>query len=460
MKCESRFRLSWLLGSLAFFLAHNCFAEAPFSVKSLSTGLELVTYESHKVPLVTIVLCSKAGAMTEEPHTDGLTHVWEHMFFKGNKKIPNQEAFNRRIQELGIVYNGDTSAEKVRYYFTLPSSHLAEGLDFMLQAIKGPLLDPVEMKKELKVVVDEYDRNASSPGFDLRRLKKRIIYGDKFYLRSPLGERDIILSTTRDILFKIKDEVFVPHNSALLISGDFDPKTIEKLVASKFKDWRSPKGWLPKKPPAFPPFPKTQEVVMVRENTRNVSISSTFLGPKARHQPKPTYAADILIQLLNLKTGRFHRKYVDSGRAFSAGLGYYTQSQSGEVVIYGYAKAENAKALKEDLLKEPISWLQKDYFTEEQLEDVKRGLKVGRMLSLNKPSEYVKDLAFWWAVTGLDYYETYLPELLNISLEDVRVFIKEYLIKKDHVTTIFLNSKDAKVMGVKDNAHDLMKKYF
>ena len=124
-------------------LANASFAaeEKVYVSKKLDSGLEVLGMESHKVPLVTIVLTAKAGAMTETPDINGLTHLWEHMFFKGNKRLTNQEAFNKRIRQLGIVYNGDTSAEKVRYYFTLPSAFLEEGIQFMSDAISTPLLD-------------------------------------------------------------------------------------------------------------------------------------------------------------------------------------------------------------------------------------------------------------------------------------------------------------------------------
>ena len=92
------------------------FAKQAFTVDKTANGMDLILMESHKVPLITLVLTIKAGAMTETPELNGLTHLWEHMFFKGNKRLPNQEAFKRRIKQLGIVYNGDTSAEKVRYF--------------------------------------------------------------------------------------------------------------------------------------------------------------------------------------------------------------------------------------------------------------------------------------------------------------------------------------------------------
>jgi zinc protease len=122
--------------------------QSSFAMIEQANGLDLVMVPSSKVPLVTIVLTAKAGSMTETPEINGLTHLWEHMFFKGNKRLPDQEAFMNRVRELGIVFNGDTSAEVVRYYFTLPSAFLDEGLQFMADAIATPLLEQKEMEKE------------------------------------------------------------------------------------------------------------------------------------------------------------------------------------------------------------------------------------------------------------------------------------------------------------------------
>src|SRR6478609_7033223 len=221
----------------------------------LDNGMELVTFESRKVPLVTIVLTVKAGAFTEKPETNGLTHLWEHMFFKGNASIPNQEAFHQKIQDLGIIYNGDTNPELVRYYFTLPSAFLEEGLDFMYHAIATPLIDQYELERERKVVLDEWDRNASQPGFDLYRSRLATLYGPLSYRRYPLGGRDIIETAQREQLMAIKDEVFVPKNSALLVAGDIDTKALTVLVKKIFGQWQNPKNWQPLDVPAFPSFP-------------------------------------------------------------------------------------------------------------------------------------------------------------------------------------------------------------
>ena len=102
-----------------------------FFLEKLDNGLEVLTIEDNTVPLATIEITVHNGAYTESPEFDGLSHLYEHMFFKANKDIPSQEVFLERVNELGIIFNGKTSGERVNYYATLSSKKLEEGLEFM-----------------------------------------------------------------------------------------------------------------------------------------------------------------------------------------------------------------------------------------------------------------------------------------------------------------------------------------
>src|SRR4051794_5363618 len=75
----------------------------------LSNGLEVLVLEDPTVPLVTVEIAVKNGSFTESPEYNGLSHLYEHMFFKANKDIPSQEKYLERVQELGISFNGTTS---------------------------------------------------------------------------------------------------------------------------------------------------------------------------------------------------------------------------------------------------------------------------------------------------------------------------------------------------------------
>lgn len=441
---------------LSYRIVATAETPSPYIAEKLSNGMELVYLEVHKVPLVTIVLTVKAGAMTETPATNGLTHLWEHMFFKGNKRIPNQEAFNKRIRQLGIVYNGDTSAEKVRYYFTLPSAYLDEGLQFMADAISSPLIEQSELEKERRVVLNEYERSAAYPGFDFSNLERALLYGQKNYLRDPLGKRPEILAASREQLLKIKDEVFVPSNSALLIAGDFNPSTLKSLVNKHFSEWKDPPEWKPPTQVQFPPLTQSTSFVMLRPNVENATIQISFVGPKVQHDTFDTYSADVLINLLSHKSGRFHKKFEDSGLAFEAGLSYPTQAHAGEITLYAATKPEDAQLVERMLRAEVEEWLRPDYFSLDQLDDVRRNLIIRNKRELNQPSEYIKTMGFWWAITGLEYYENYIPNLKKITLADIRTFISKWIIKKPYISGILLSPEDAAPLGLKDTSTALV----
>src|SRR5687767_15972071 len=81
--------------------------------QKLDNGLEVVVIQNSRVPLATIEIAVKNGAYTEGPEYSGLSHLFEHMFFKANNDYPDQEKFIRRTQELGMIWNGTTGTERV-----------------------------------------------------------------------------------------------------------------------------------------------------------------------------------------------------------------------------------------------------------------------------------------------------------------------------------------------------------
>src|SRR5207237_8024109 len=92
----------------------------------------------HSIPLVTIELAVKNGSYTEPPELNGLSHLYEHMFFKQNRAIANAEEYLRAIGQMGIAYNGTTREEVVDYYFTTTSPNLRTAMQFMKDAVRYP----------------------------------------------------------------------------------------------------------------------------------------------------------------------------------------------------------------------------------------------------------------------------------------------------------------------------------
>ena len=225
---------------LLVFIMNTAIAQklpSNFHLTKLKNGLEVLVIEDKTVPLITIEICVKNGSYTEDPEYNGLSHLYEHMFFKANKDLPSQEAFLNRINELGIKFNGTTSNERVNYYFTLNKKFLSEGLSFMNSAIRYPLFDEQEMKNENPVVDGEFQRNESNPTFWLYNDLQKQLWGDLYSRKNTIGDHNIILTATTQKMQTIQQKYYYPNNSILVIAGDVNHTEAFQKATALFESW-------------------------------------------------------------------------------------------------------------------------------------------------------------------------------------------------------------------------------
>jgi zinc protease len=304
------FKLLPLIISSSFLLSTTVQAKTPSNVhqEKLSNGLDIVVVENHTVPLVTIVIAAKNGGYTESPEFSGLSHFYEHMFFKGNAVIPNQEKFQEKIRELGISYNGYTTREAVVYFFTLPKYNLEKGLKFMNDAIRTPLFDSKEIEKEKGAVLGEYDRNESSPFFHLDRAVEKKVYW-KYYSRvNVIGDRNIIKTVDKKKLMDIiQNKFYIPNNCALMVVGDVDKKDVMKKIDSMYSNWKRGDDPFKKYPlPVHPPIKKKETFVM-NYPAKNPLALAKWKGPNVGKDDIATYALDLFFTALNLPSSKFQK---------------------------------------------------------------------------------------------------------------------------------------------------------
>src|SRR5215207_5147221 len=127
-------------------------SDLPIRDTVLANGLHVIVVESHAVPIVTVELDVKNGSFTEPPDYAGLSHLYEHMFFKANKAIPSQEKYLQRLRQLGASWNGTTSQERVNYFITVGADSVRPAMQFMEDAIRSPLFLNEELVRERPVV--------------------------------------------------------------------------------------------------------------------------------------------------------------------------------------------------------------------------------------------------------------------------------------------------------------------
>jgi zinc protease len=419
--------------------------QTKFVNRQLKNGLEVIVFEDHSIPLVTCELAVRNGSFTEPPELNGLSHLYEHMFFKANRAALNGEAYLETIDQLGIVYNGQTQEELVNYYFTTTSPNLPVAMRFMRDAVRYPLFDERQFAQEQEVVIGELDRHDSNPfGFLTVEMNNRLFY--KYPSRkNPGGNKQTVRNATTDMMRLIQGRYYVPNNSAIVITGDVNPEAVYLLVQDLFGDWpRREKDPFVEFPPVEHPPLLRSEGAIIKQPIQNVIIELGWQGPSIGKDNPGTYAADVFSFILRQPNSRFQRALVDSGLVTGANLSYYTQSNVGPINIIAQTSPENARAAVQAIYREVAHFNDPDYFTDEQLETAKALLEANDLFEREKPSDYTHTISFWWSSTGIDYYRGYLGNLRRTNRADISRYLSTYIQGKPHVGLALLSEDAAK----------------
>jgi zinc protease len=415
--------------------------EAKIISQVLPNGLDVIIMEDHSIPLVTIELAVKNGSYTEPPELNGLSHLYEHMFFKQNRAIANAEEYLRAIGSMGIAYNGTTREEVVEYYFTTTSPNIRTAMQFMKDAARYPLFDEREFAREQQVVIGEIDRNESNPFFPLQQEMNNRLFYRYTSRKNPLGNRQTVSGATTAMMRLIQQRYYVPNNSALVVTGDVDPQDVVKMAQEFYGDWaRREKDPFVEFPLVeHPPLPKSEGAV-VTSPVQNVVINIGWHGPSIGKDNPATYAADVFSFILRQPNSRFQRNLVDSGLVTGVDLSYYTQRNVGPIQLLAQTTPDKAHAAIKAIYDEIAHFNDKDYYTDEQLESAKALLEADDLYSREKTSDYTHTLSFWWASTGLEYFRGYLPRLRATSRADISRYVTTYIQGKPHVGLALMSS--------------------
>jgi zinc protease len=415
-----------------------------FHFSKLKNGLDVLVIEDKTVPLITVEICVKNGSFTEDPEYNGLSHLYEHMFFKANKDLPSQEAFLERKNELGLDWNGTTSNERVNYFFTHNKKFLVEGLKFMNSAIRYPLFKEEEMKNENPVVDGEFQRAESNPTFWLVNDLNKKLWGDLYSRKNVIGDHEIILTATKEKMQTIQKKYYYPNNSILILAGDVQHAEAFKKVEEIFGDW-APSDFDPfvKYPiPEFKPLQKSELYFTENPNTKNPMIVQGYHGPDTRNDLKATYAADIFSFILSQQSSKLQQELVESGLAFNVNVGYSTCKYTGPIMIFVVPHPEKIKEVLDKLEEHINQWDSDNYFTDEQLETAKTLMAVDDAHNREQTSEFVHVVSYWWASASIEYYTSYVENLKKVTREDIKQYVRKYIKGKPHATGVLTTAEN------------------
>lgn len=192
-----------------------------FQKTTLKNGLT-VLYEKRDVPVTTVMLATRYGAMYESEDEKGIAHFIEHLCFKGTDKRSVRDVAEE-VERVGGVLNAFTHEEVTAYHVKLPSEHLGIAMDVIFDIFFNASFPEAEVEKEACVICEEIKMYHDNPrAHVLERIKMNLYDGAAGMFIG--GTQDVVKGMTREQLFARHREVYVPSNSVLCVVGnnDFD----------------------------------------------------------------------------------------------------------------------------------------------------------------------------------------------------------------------------------------------
>ncbi len=370
----------------------------------LANGLTVLVAPDDRVPVVAIVTWVKAGYFDEPDDVVGVSHVLEHMFFKGTPSRGVGE-IAKQTKAQGGYLNAGTIYDHTSYYTVLPASGFAAGLEIQADAYANSRIDAGELSRELEVIVEEAKRKADSPRAVAGETLYELLHDRHRMRRWRIGREPGLRALTRDDVHGFYQRYYRPANTVLSIAGDVDLDEALRLVERHY-------GHLPgeavtrDRGPAEPP----RRDFRVREWSGDIAQAELAMGwrtPALQHPDTPVL--DVVSSVLSSgRASRLYRAVRERQLASSISAYQYVPVDTGVFVVHATGRAdrliEGAASAWHQLAR-----VRAGDVTEQELDRIRHMHDAAWMRRLQTMEGRANHLAAWeavgdWRMAG-DYFE-------------------------------------------------------
>jgi zinc protease len=438
-------RLHTLSACIFFCLVYLILAAPPSSAGvtdrvsevTLSNGLKVILLENHKAPLITFQVWYRVGSRNEEWGKTGLSHMLEHMMFKGTDKTGPEE-FSRIIQKNGGNDNAFTSRDFTAYFENLSSERTGVAIGLESDRMENLRLREEDFRTERMVVMEERRmRTEDNPSAFLQEQLEAAAFQLQPYHWPVIGWMEDVRGFTLDDVRAYYKEYYNPANAFIVVVGDFRKKDILGTLEKAFGS--IPRGVSPIQKRDIDPPQAGERRVYVKREAQLPSIVLGYHVPNLR-QPD-SYALEVLATILSGgKSSRLYRDLVlDKQLAFNVDAENPLLSKDPSL-FYLSADLQPGKKVvdAEEVLYEEIERMRKEPVDEKELEKAKNQLEASFI--------YGQDSLFYQAMLLAQYEITlswraiddYLPSIRKVTQEDIMRVANQYLIKDNCTVGILI----------------------
>ena len=402
----------------------------------LPNGLTVIVQEDRSAPVASVQAWCETGSIDEGRHLGaGMSHILEHMLFKGTEKRQNSE-IARKVQDAGGYINAYTSYDRTVYWIDTPAKGVPEALDILADAMMNSTLPAEEYEKEQEVIRREFAMGHDDPN----RMHSLALFATAYAVnpcREPvIGHLDVFNGLTRDDVMAYYKARYVPNNLFFVVAGDVDAQKIHDQLEAYFAAY--PRKSLP---PLY--IPEEPEQLGRRESHAEFPTQLTRLS-LAWHVPDITSpdmpALDLLSNILG--SGRSSILYKQlrekKGLVTTISAFTYAPANAGLFGVTANLEAEH-RVETERLTLRIIAGLQQDGVSAADLEKAKKQALSHHLHGLATARGIASDLGSNWLLTrNLNFSHDYLNALQRVTPDDVKRVLNKYF-QESNLTVVSLN---------------------
>ena len=401
----------------------------------LDNGMKVIVKEDHRAPVVVSQIWYKVGSSYEPDGVTGISHVLEHMMFKGTEKLGPGE-FSRIISALGGNENAFTSRDYTAYFETLAVEHLERAVELEADRMRNVRLDPAEFAKEIEVVKEERRlRTEDKPSGKVFEQFNAVAWRSSPYRNPVIGWMNDLEHMTVDDLADWYRRWYAPNNATLVVVGDVRPKAVREMAERHFGPLETSEI-LPLKPAAEPKQvgeTRIEVKVPAKQPYLLMGYKTPIVGQS--EEPWEPYALYVLSSVLDGgESARLSRQLVrGSGIAASAGAEYGSYARlPGMFLLSGTPTDGHSVAEVEQGLRDQVATLRDQLIDEKELQRVVTQAVASKV--------YQADSLFYQAMeigvletVGLDWrlIESEIEAIKSVTPEQVRTVARRYLIDEN-----------------------------
>lgn len=427
---------------VVLLLSYACAVNASeVQERVLANGLKVLVIEEHRSPVVVSQIWYKVGSSYEPQGMTGISHMLEHMMFKGTDLHPVGE-FSKIIAANGGRENAFTGRDYTAYFQTLEKSRLAISFELEADRMRNINLLAAELDKELQVVMEERRmRTEDNPRAKLQEYLMALAYTNSAYRNPVIGWPDDIQNYQVADLQDWYQQWYAPNNATLIVAGDVQPTEVFTLADKYFSAIPRQEIKALKKQLEMPQVGVRSMTVQLPAQVPYLLMAYKVPSLKTADQGWQAYALDVLAAVMDGGDSSRFPSRLQRGQkiASSVGVGYDLGGRLEELFMLEATPVVGKTLLDMELaMKREIRILQREPISAKELAKVKAQVKAS--------SVYEQDSLFYQAMklgmaetVGLSWQQSlqYREKIDQVTAEQVRWVADEYLVES-HLSIAYL----------------------